>query len=395
VSKWLLFHYQLLPYQLIPHSLTHLLYPSNNMEFIGLLVFSIAFITSIVFITISIWQFSRLKEPSNNIWLSSEKPFFIFGGLLIFGMLIWGILDMKEKKATLKARQDTLKIPVVLWEAPSDNILKFAPNQANIIYGRELIKNTASYLGPRGAVAHLTNGMNCQNCHLDAGTKAWGNNYGSVAATYPKFRERSGTKESIEKRVNDCMERSLNGKPLDSLSREMRAIVAYIKWLGQYIPKEKKAKGAGIAKLKFLERAANPNNGKALYAQKCVSCHGAEGQGVKSPDGIVYTYPPLWGEHSYNIGAGLFRLSNLAGYIRDNMPLGASYKNQQLTNEEAWDIAAFVNSMPRPNKDISKDWSKQSAKPFDHPFGPFSDPFSEQQHKFGPFKEIVAFKETH
>jgi len=70
------------------------------------------------------------------------------------------------------------------------------------------------------------------------------------------------------------------------------------------------------------------------------------------------------------------------------MPQGATYQNPQLTDEEAWDIAAFVNSQPRPSKDLSKDWPKISEKPVDHPFGPYADMFTEQQHKFGPFQPI-------
>jgi thiosulfate dehydrogenase len=45
--------------------------------------------------------------------------------------------------------------------------------------------------------------------------------------------------------------------------------------------------------------------------------------------------------------------------------------------------------MERPKKDISKDWPKIAEKPIDHPFGPFSDGFSEIQHKVGPFKPIA------
>jgi thiosulfate dehydrogenase len=98
----------------------------------------------------------------------------------------------------------------------------------------------------------------------------------------------------------------------------------------------------------------------------------------------------LWGEHSYNTGAGLYRISRFAGYIKDNMPFNqTSHDLPQLSDEEAWDLAAFVNSQPRPRKDVSKDWPDISKKPLDHPFGPFSDGFSERQHKYGPFKPIA------
>jgi thiosulfate dehydrogenase len=263
-----------------------------------------------------------------------------------------------------------------------------------VIYGEDIIANTSRYFGPHGSLAQITNGMNCQNCHLNAGKKNWGNNYSAVFSTYPKFRERSGAIESIYKRVSDCFERSLNGTTIDSTSKEYQAIYAYIKWLGQGVKKNQKPVGIGIEKLSFMDKAADPANGKEVYTAQCQSCHGTNGEGQFNLNGISYIYPPLWGEHSYNDGAGLFRLSSFAGYVKNNMPFNlASHSNPKLTNEEAWDVAAFVNSQPRPGKDKSKDWPDISKKPFDHPFGPYTDGFSETQHKFGPYKPIVAKKE--
>src|SRR5205823_1304186 len=109
-----------------------------------------------------------------------------------------------------------------LWRAPHETTIPNTDEGNLIRYGRELISHTASFLGPHGKINSISNGMNCQNCHLKAGTVPFGNNYSGVAANYPKFRDRSGSMESIEKRVNDCIERSLNGRKLDSLSREMR-----------------------------------------------------------------------------------------------------------------------------------------------------------------------------
>ncbi len=276
-----------------------------------------------------------------------------------------------------------------LWTAAD---LSQAPASAKsqLEYGKDLIVNTAKYLGPKGSVAHLTNGMNCQNCHLNAGTQPYGNNYGSVASTYPKYRGRSGAIEDIYKRVADCFERSLNGVAPKVGSKEMEAIVAYINYVGSNVKKGDKAKGSGIYEVALLDRAADPAKGKVLYAAKCVSCHQADGSGMMNAYGIGYQYPPMWGDHSYNLGAGLYRLSRFAGYIKANMPLGATYKAPLLSDEEAWDLAAYVNSMPRPSKDLSKDWPKIEEKNFDHPFGPFADAFGEEQHKYGPFKPIKA-----
>jgi thiosulfate dehydrogenase len=232
--------------------------------------------------------------------------------------------------------------------------------------------------------------MNCQNCHLKAGTVPFGNNYGAVASTYPKFRSRSGSVEDFEKRVNDCIERSLNGQPLQEDSPEMQAMVAYLQWVGQEVEKGESPVGFGLVALKPLNRPADPQKGAVVYAQYCARCHGEHGQGEMAESGLEWKYPPLYGDNSYNIGAGLYRLSRFAAYVKANMPYGVSFENPFLTDEEAWDVAAYVNSMPHPEKDFSSDWPDIAKKPFDHPFGPYADPFSEQQHKYGPFEPIMT-----
>jgi thiosulfate dehydrogenase len=279
-----------------------------------------------------------------------------------------------------------------LWTAPDTLLIAQEKNASEIEYGRQLIRQTSFFFGPHGMIARTSNGMNCQNCHLDAGTKPFGNNYSAVASTYPKFRERSGLVESIYKRVNDCFERSLNGKPIDTVGKEMQAIKAYILWLGKDVKKNEKPKGAGLTELKYLDRAADPEKGRIVYLEKCLSCHGANGEGKIDAAGIAYLYPPLWGDHSYNIGAGLYRLSRFAGYVKSNMPYGVNYRSPQLTDEQAWDVAAFVNTQQRPSIDLSKDWPETANKPVDDPFGPFADKFSDKQHKVGPFGPIAEAK---
>lgn len=323
-----------------------------------------------------------------SFWIVS---LFIFMGIYIFQ--INRKPEPSEPEEATVAAAVPEKPKTNFWAPPAESTLDNDPNKELILYGKDLIAQTAVYYGPKGKVnANATNGLNCQNCHLEAGTKVFGNNYSSVASTYPKYRARSGTSENIYKRVNDCFERSLNGKALDTNSKEMQAISAYIKWLGKDVPKGKKAEGSGLKDMPVLDRAADPELGKVAYLQKCQVCHGKEGQGQLNEATGVYIYPPLWGPKSYNVGAGLYRISNFAKYVKYNMPLGASHESAQLSDEEAWDIAAFVNSQEHPKKDLSKDWPKIEEKPFDHPFGPFADGFSEQQHKFGPFKPIMEAK---
>ncbi len=259
-----------------------------------------------------------------------------------------------------------------------------------IAYGRELIEHTSLFLGPRGTVRRISNGMNCQNCHLEGGTKAFSANFIATAATYPKFRKRSGIVESLHKRINDCLERSLNGKALAVDTREMQAMIAYIKSLGLNAKAGSEVVGAGLISLPLLERPASPDAGKGVYVKRCVVCHGAEGEGKRDKDNGEWLYPPLWGPNSYNTGAGLFRISKFAAFVKANMPYGASHRSPVLSDEEAWDVAAYVNSMPRPHRLFAGDWPDVSSKPMDYPFGPYADPYPETQHKFGPFGPIVS-----
>lgn len=296
--------------------------------------------------------------------------------------------DSKDQAVEELSAPLSLMSSVGMWMAPDWELVEDEPNSNLIKYGKELVANTSEYLGPNGKVMKISNGMNCQNCHLNAGTAPLGNNYAGVAANYPKVRARSGQSEDIPKRINDCFERSLNGSGLPIESEEMQAMVAYMQWLGKDVAKGESPKGVGLYEIGFLDRPANPVAGKRVYDNQCLSCHMEDGQGMPRLDNLGYTYPPLWGDHSYNDGAGLFRMSRFAGYVKANMPLGVTYERPILSDEQAWDVAAYVNSMTRPQKDISLDWPDISKKPVDHPFGPFSDGFAEEQHKFGPFQPI-------
>lgn len=325
--------------------------------------------TSFLFLILISFCFLLFK-PSFSKWLKNNKPIISDASIAIESKTV-----MEKEMSKFWKPKDITTI--------TDSVLK-----KDVAYGKELIAHTSRYLGPNGSVKKITNGMNCNNCHLEAGTRPWGNNYGSVYSMYPKMRARSGQVEDLYKRINDCMQRSLNGNSLSKEDKEMKAMIAYIDFIGSNMPKGKEANGAGIYNLNYMDRAADPEKGKSLYAAKCVSCHQTNGQGVLATDKKEYIYPPLWGANSYNQGAGLYRLSRFAGYIKYNMPQGASYNVPQLSDEDAWDIAAYVETQPRPTKDFNKDWPDISKKPVDHPFGPFSDKFSEKQHKFGPFNPI-------
>jgi thiosulfate dehydrogenase len=313
---------------------------------------------------------------------------FIF---LIIVAWLWFGRKEKPSKPGIENFHAALPEKESLWRAPDFSSVPANDSGALIRYGKKLISTTSRYFGPRGSIGQNANGMNCQNCHLDAGTRVWAGNFGIVTAFFPRFSDRRGSFETVNQRISDCFERSMNGRAPDSNSMEMMAMNAYIRWVGKDVAKGKKPPGTGLELPAYINRPADPQKGRLVYTQKCQSCHGANGDG--QPDSATgYLYPPLWGEHSYNTAAGLYRLSKFAGFIKDNMPFGSNSLNEQLTNEEAWDLAAFVNSQPRPIKKFRKDWPDISTKPVDLPDGPFSDTFPALQHKYGPFTPIAASK---
>jgi thiosulfate dehydrogenase len=297
-----------------------------------------------------------------------------------------------------------------VWTAPDTASIPKDDEVKLISYGRTLIMHTSKYFGPKGSISKSSNGMSCQNCHLDAGTRPFGNNLGAVSSTYPKFLPRSNSVVSTAQKINECFSRSLNGTPIDTMSKEMKAYLAYIKWLGKNYKKGDTGSG-GIKAPHFIDRAADTEKGKLVFDQNCARCHGKDGQGqfvadvlkdaAKQQGGTatkedLYYYPPLWGDHSFNGVATLYRLSKFAGFVQNNMPYPMTYKNPVLTNEQAWDVAAYVNSRERPTKDHSQDYIVDiSKKPYDFPFAPYADSFTEEQHKFGPYTEMPSAKKAH
>lgn len=337
-------------------------------------------------------------DNTTQVFTSVVNRLLIVIMVLVIALMVMPVIIYRENQprksndsaTSAGAVSNEVKTDVVLyWTAPEISSITDTRQKEQVEYGRELIAHTAKYFGPNGSVSKISNGLNCQNCHLQAGTAVFGNNYGSVASQYPKYRARSGATENVYKRVNDCFERSLNGKAIDTAGKEMQAIVAYINYLGTNVKKGEKAAGSGLKDLAFLDRAADPEKGLTVYTAKCQSCHQANGEGVFTADKTEYSYPALWGSNSFNDGAGLFRISNFAKYVKYNMPQGVTHLSTQLTDEEAWDVSAFVISQTRPHIKVPKDWPDISKKPVDHPFGPYADAFSEKQHKYGPFKPIV------
>lgn len=263
--------------------------------------------------------------------------------------------------------------------------------------GRDLVLKTYQYIGPEvgdPAKRFAGNNFACATCHLDGGTKKDGNGFVGTYIGYPGYKARENAVQTMEDRINGCLERSMNGRALPLDSVEMKAMMTYMHFMSSNVPVGANVAGLGLPKpSKFPDRAADPVQGKQVYDQFCVACHGPEGQGVRvgqAGDAQGYVNPPLWGADSYNDGAGMNRVIMAARFIRNNMPKGVTADAPVLTEEQAFDVAAYINSQPRPTKaNLDVDFPARFNKPVDAHFPPYREGFTPEQHKYGPFKPII------
>lgn len=282
------------------------------------------------------------------------------------------------------------------WVVP--NVDKLPDNDwgRTVRYGRDLIAKTSTLIGPEvkdPALRFAGNNLDCQSCHIDAGTKQFGLALIGAYADYPNYRKRSGRVGTIVNRIQGCMRRSMNGKALPPEGPEMVAMISYLQFLSDGIPVGAKTFGGGTGTMPELNRAADPARGKTIYANTCAACHGADGQGQrvgKVGDAKGYLFPPLWGPDSYNEGAGMNALIDAANFIHNNMPQGTTWKSPTLKPEDAWDVAAYIDTQPRPKMaNLDRDFPNLLQKPVDTPYGPYADDLPESQHKLGPFGPII------
>lgn len=252
---------------------------------------------------------------------------------------------------------NTSSSPAKTWQftVPADSTIPDDPLGASIRLGRDIAANTQLY-----AKAYVGNGLQCSSCHLNGGTVAGAAPFVGLWGVFPEYRTRSSSVNSLQERINDCFKRSMNGKPLPEDSPEMMGMLSYIWWLSQDVPTGTSVAGRGFEEITASIKP-DINNGKVVYAQKCASCHGVNGEGMNTADG-GYMFPALWGDKSFNIGAGMARLSIAAAFVKHKMPLG---QGNTLTDQEAVDVAAYFTVQPRPDfAEKSKDWAN-GGKPVD------------------------------
>ncbi|MEO8653314.1 MAG: c-type cytochrome, partial [Ramlibacter sp.] len=248
------------------------------------------------------------------------------------------------------------------FDTPRLATLLAQPNADQLVRGMRLHLQTRTLL-PQ----NVANDLNCTSCHLNGGTVADGSPFVGVAAFFPSYAPRAGRIITIEDRINGCFLRSMNGKPVPVESADMKAMAAYFNWMkGKTTPVDKVV-GRGVGK---VDMAIKPDagNGKQIYLEQCAVCHGQDGEGLMQADGQV-VYPPLWGERSFNIGAGMARTYTAAAFVKRNMPIGFHEKfplgQGGLSDQQSVDVADYFSHQPPPDFAAkAKDWPKDK-KPDD------------------------------
>ena len=224
------------------------------------------------------------------------------------------------------------------------------PETDLIRYGEQLVAATARHIGKSAtdpARRYSGNDLACTHCHINSGLKPFGIPLVSTFATFPMMVDEQVM--SLAERINGCMRRSMNGAPLPEDGREMEAMVAYLQFIGRRTLQGVRVAGMGLPPLRKPARAPDPAQGETVYATHCARCHKDQGQGepLMAP-GVGYEIPPLWGNDSFNAAAGMSRIDIAAAFIHANMPIGASDREPILTQQQAWDVAAFMTAKPRP-----------------------------------------------
>jgi len=257
------------------------------------------------------------------------------------------------------AQQGAASFDPASWRAPTDSEIPSDSLGASVRRGLALVMHTADSLP-----AFAPGNISCTNCHLNGGRNAESAPLTGSHSRFPKYLERAGAVIGLADRVNYCFTRSLAGSRLPVDSREMQDILAYLAWLSRGVPvgEGKKLPGADGLPPLTPALAGDKGRGQQVYATKCLSCHQQSGEGNRAiPPGV----PALWGPKSFSVGASMARESKAAAFIWSNMPWGLG---KTLTPQEAFDVAAYITSQPRPDSPgKALDWPAGGA-PADVPY---------------------------
>ena len=286
-----------------------------------------------------------------NLTHKLKNPALVLGmaALLTSGLTACGNPEPAERAAPefVVTTADDANEDIGKYVLPQDTEILNEPNADEIFYGKRLLNETKRLLPE-----HVGAEMNCNSCHISQGKIPLGDPYINSFNTYPRVMPRSESMVDLEARINGCFRRSMNGVPLDREGPEMKAMIAYMEWLSQKIPESQRVdiQNAGDVDTSLV---ADTDRGEKIYFAQCASCHGDNGEGKRDNLGHI-VFPPLWGDESFNIGAGMARTYKAAAFVKYNMPMSVQTKGLWghggvLSDQDAVDVAEFFAHKPRPD----------------------------------------------
>lgn len=222
---------------------------------------------------------------------------------------------------------------------PSDEPIPDTEFGKVVRFGRDVFENPGKY-----AARYVGNDLRCSSCHLDAGRRAGSAPMWAAYVSYPAWRAKNGHVNTYAERLQGCFRYSLNGSAPPLGDPVLVALETYSYWMARGAPVDPEIAGRGYPKPGKPPQSPDRTRGGQVYARSCVFCHAADGGGQRDNHGNP-AFPALWGANSYNWGAGMVNVSNAAAFIKSNMPLS---QGDTLSDQDAWDVALFVDSHERP-----------------------------------------------
>lgn len=327
---------------------------------------------------------------------------------IMLGLSLAGITAAHAVNTDKLAIQEELPVGKAAGEYPAPPGWDKLPEGEfgeKVIRGYNYFVNTQS-LAPE----FVGNGLNCVNCHMDAGKKENAAPLWAAYMSYPAYRKKNDRINSYEERIQGCFLYSMNGTPPEHMNPVLVDLSAYAYWLAQgtltgekfdpsampvpadedllkggkrddfpfmqaYLDNGGSAApdtpGRGYPKLSDPAQEPDIARGKAVYEQECAVCHGANGEGQQVND--RYVFPPLWGTDTYNWGAGMQRVNTAAYFIHKNMPLGQPGK---LTEQQAWDVAMYLDTHERPQDPRNKGSLEETVEKFHGGYSQYGKAFN-------------------
>lgn len=232
--------------------------------------------------------------------------------------------------------------------SPPPSQVRFTPPpetaMPNDDFGKQIALGRRIFIDPgRYAKAYVGNQLRCENCHLDAGRLAYAAPLWGAYPMYPAYRSKTHQVNTFAERLQGCFIYSMNGKAPPLGDPVLVALESYAYWMSQGAPVGTSLRGRGYSRLPKPALASDYARGEVVFHRDCALCHGEKGQGQQVAGKTIF--PPLWGAQSFNWGSGMEQLNNAAGFIKANMPLG---RGNTLTDQEAWDVAYFMDAHERP-----------------------------------------------